>query len=86
MKPPLLRMIVAITAIAPIALLSPVCAEAPTAPPVGARADFACANAHFAQASFPSKLDYLVFASLADSSRLPALTAYHAPSQAAQSD
>jgi hypothetical protein len=47
---------------ASIAVLSPACAEAPTAPP---------AEAH---AQFPSKLDYLVFASLADSSRLPALT------------
>jgi hypothetical protein len=37
-------------------------------------------------ADFPSKLDYLVFASLADSARLPALTAYREPAQAPQSD
>jgi hypothetical protein len=74
MKFPLLRLLVAIPAIASIALLSPACADAPT---LGAHADFSSANA-----DSPSKLDnldYLVFASLADSSRLPTLTAYHAP-------
>jgi hypothetical protein len=81
MKVPLLRLIVAIPAIASIALLSPVCAEAPTVPPVAANAD-----CPFANANFPSKLDYLVFASLADSSRLPALTAHRAPVQTAPSD
>ena len=35
----------------------------------------ACAEAP----TVPSRLDYLVFASLADSSRLPTLTAYRAP-------
>jgi hypothetical protein len=74
MKFPVLRLLVAIPAIASIALLSPACADAPT---VGAHADFFSANA-----DSPSKLDnldYLVFASLADSSRLPTLTAYRAP-------
>jgi hypothetical protein len=62
MKLPPFRLLVFVPAIASIAMLSPACAEAPTAPPVGAHA------------AFPSKLDCLVFASLADSSRLPALT------------
>jgi hypothetical protein len=75
MKFPVLRLLVAVPAIASIALLSPACADAPPAAPVGTpspggvHADLAFANAHS-----PSKLDYLVFASLADSSRLPALT------------
>jgi hypothetical protein len=59
MKLPLFRLLVVVPAIASIAMLSPARAEAPT---VGAHAEL------------PSKLDYLVFASLADSSRLPALT------------
>ena len=74
MKFPLLRLLVAIPAIASIALLSPACADPPT---LGAHADFSSAIA-----DSPSKLDnldYLVFASLADSSRLPTLTAYRAP-------
>jgi hypothetical protein len=61
MKLPLFRLLVAVPALASIAMLSPACADAPTAPLGG-------------HAEFPSKLDYLVFASLADSSRLPALT------------
>jgi hypothetical protein len=69
MKLPLLRLLVAIPAIASIALLSPACADAPAAPTPGAHADFSSANA-----VSPSKLDYLVFASLTDSSRLPTLT------------
>jgi hypothetical protein len=74
MKLPLLRLLVAIPAIASIALLSPACAAPPA---LGAHADFSSAIA-----DSPSKLDnleYLVFASLADSSRLPTLTAYRAP-------
>jgi hypothetical protein len=74
MKFPLLRLLVAVPAITSIALLSPACADAPMAPPPGAHADFSSAIA-----GSPSKLDYLVFASLADSSRLPTLTAYRAP-------
>jgi hypothetical protein len=67
MKFPLLRLLVAVPAVASIALLSPACAEAP-AVRAGAPADLPSVNA-----DFPSKLDYLVFASLADSARLPAL-------------
>jgi hypothetical protein len=74
MKFPLLRLLVAAPAIASSALLSPACADAPMAPPPGAHADFSSAIA-----DSPSKLDYLVFASLADSSRLPTLTADRAP-------
>jgi hypothetical protein len=71
MKFPLWRLLAAIAA---IALLSPAGADPP---PLGAHADFSSAIA-----DSPSKLDYLdylVFASLADSSRLPTLTAYRAP-------
>lgn len=71
MKFPLLRLLVAIPAIASIALLSPACADPPT---LGGPANFSSAIA-----DSPAKLDYLVFASLADSSRLPTLTAYRAP-------
>jgi hypothetical protein len=74
MKFPQLRLLVAIAAIASIALLSPAGAGPPT---LGAHPDFSSAIA-----DSPSKLDYLdylVFASLADSSRLPTLTAYRAP-------
>jgi hypothetical protein len=74
MKFPLLRLLVAIPAIASTALLSPACADAPAAPTLGAHAHFSARSA-----DFPSKLDYLAFASLADSSRLPTLTAYRAP-------
>jgi hypothetical protein len=74
MKLPLLRLLVAIPAIASIALLSPACADAPAVPTLGAHADFSSANADSPNADSPSKLDYLVFASLADSSRLPTLT------------
>jgi hypothetical protein len=81
MKFPLLRLLLAVPAVASIALLSPACAEAPTAVRAGAPADLPSVNA-----DFPSKLDYLVFASLADSARLPALTAYREPAQAPQSD
>ena len=63
-----LRLLVAVPAIASIALLSPARAEAPTALPAITHAG--CSP----HAALPSRLDYLVFASLADSSRLPSLT------------
>jgi hypothetical protein len=70
MRFPLLRLLVAGPPIAVSALLSPACAAAPPSPS-GAHADFSSAHA-----GSPSNLEYLVFASLADSSRLPTLTAY----------
>jgi len=70
MKFSFLRLRAAMPAIASIALLSPACAQAPSAAPAFTQAPAAPSRAH----AVPSRLDYLVFASLADSSRLPALT------------
>ena len=68
MKFPVLRLLVAAPVITSVALLSPASADAPTAAPPGACRDFSSARENT-----PSKLDYLVFASIADSSRLPAV-------------
>jgi hypothetical protein len=65
MKLRLRRLLIAIPILASMALLSSVAARAPTVPPL------------YTESDCPSKLDYVVFASLADSPRF-AMSAYRA--------
>lgn len=62
----LARVLIGVPLLASMALLSPASAQAPAAPLSG-------------HMNSPSKLDYLVLASLADSSNLLALSTYRAP-------
>jgi hypothetical protein len=62
----LARLLLAIPLLASVALLTPVSARAPAALPLGGNA------------ASPSKLDYLLLASLADSANFLAMSAYSA--------
>jgi hypothetical protein len=66
----LTRLLVATPILASIALMSPASGRAPATMP-------SCTQAESAKA--PSRLDYLLIASLADSSNLLALAAYRTP-------
>jgi hypothetical protein len=66
MKLRLVRLLIGIPLLASIALLSPVGARAPTALP------------QYTDSGCPSKLDYVVLASFADSSNWLAMSAYRA--------
>lgn len=70
----LARLFVAMPIIASIALLSAASRDVPAAIPL------------YGDAASPSKLDYLVLASLADSSNLLAMSAYRAPEKGGQGD
>jgi hypothetical protein len=67
MKLRLGRLLIGVPILASIALLSSAAARAPAAPP------------QYADSECPSKLDYVVLASFADSSNLLAMSAYRAP-------
>jgi hypothetical protein len=64
------RLLIATPILASLALLSPASGRAPTAMP---------ARGHTESPGAPSRLDYLLIASLADSSSLLAMAAYRAP-------
>jgi hypothetical protein len=69
----LARLLVVMPILGSIVLMSPASGGIPAAMPYG-------------QAGCPSKFDYLVLASFADSSNLLAMTAYRAPKQKSQAD
>jgi hypothetical protein len=64
------RLLIAAPILASLALLSPASGRAPAATP---------SRGHTESPGAPSRLDYLLFASLADSSSLLAMAAYRAP-------
>jgi hypothetical protein len=73
----LARLLIATPVLASIALLSPASGRAPAAMP-------SCG--HTESSGVPSRLDYLVLASLADSSSLLAMAAYPAPEKGLRGD
>jgi len=76
----LARLLVAAPMLASIALLSPASERAPATKPSRGQAE----SPEVPEA--PSRLDYLLLASLADSSSLLAMAAYRAPEKGLRSD
>jgi hypothetical protein len=77
-----IRLVIAASAVASVSLLTPVYAHAPGAPSNCVTATQSSSQVPMSGASSPSKLDYVVLASLADAPSLLSLSGYRAAAPA----